>query len=189
MTSCGLMGRSFFGLMPVDVVGAGQPARGEQHHEKQRGRRERDHDRGQHQSLRQRVGKARRVRRHALLDGLRDDRRKPLAHPAHHEDKEVDGVGKQRQSDDDLEGARPQEQPDPGPREHGDAKGDDDLHQRFSAGGRCARVDWWASAISNSPVAPTTRAKTPRSKKNALGRCRLPENGSSMWATCEVRNG
>ena len=37
------------------------------------------------------------------------------------------------------------------------------------------RIDWWASAISISAVAPTTSEKTPRSKKSALAACTLAD--------------
>src|SRR3546814_8109329 len=42
---------------------------------------------------------------------------------------------------------------------------------------RCARIDWCASAVRISRVAPTTTISTPRSKKVALGRCTSPIHG------------
>ena len=50
------------------------------------------------------------------------------AEPARREDEQVDGVGQQRKADDHLKGARPQQQPDAGSRQHADREGDDDLH-------------------------------------------------------------
>ena len=61
------------------------------------------------------------------------------------------------------------------------ASGDHDFHQEISSVGRAAgvaaspagsrwlRTDWCARATRISIVAPTTAAKTPRSKTNALG--------------------
>src|SRR5688572_26065147 len=163
------------------MVGSGEPAGREQHDEQQRRGGEADHDGGKHQRLRQRIGVRREVGRRARLD----DRRPPPAHPPHDEDEQIDGVGEKRQADDHLEGARTQQQPDPRACQDADPQGDDELHQR----GRCARVDWCASAISTRPVAPTTSANTPRSKKNALGRWTSPMKGSVTCAVCEVRKG
>ena len=59
---------------------------------------------------------------------LFDERRPPAAHPAHHEDEQVDGIGEQRQADDHLEGARPQQQPHPGAGERADEQRDDQFH-------------------------------------------------------------
>src|SRR3546814_10861808 len=43
-----------FRLLPIDMIGSGKAARGEQHHEKQRRHGEGDYDRGEDQSLGQR---------------------------------------------------------------------------------------------------------------------------------------
>src|SRR3546814_16375357 len=54
---------------------------------------------------------------------------------------------------------------------------------------RCARIDWCASAVRISRVAPTTTISTPRSKKVALGRCTSPLHGRFACTVWLVRNG
>ena len=87
-------------------------------HEEQRRRGEADDDGGEDQRLRHRVGVQGEVARHAALEhGCRT-----RAEPAGREDEQVDGVGQQREADDHLEGARPQQQPDAGAGQHADAE-------------------------------------------------------------------
>ena len=83
----------------------------------------------------------------------------PTVQPAHGEDEQVHGVAQQREAEDDLEGARPQEQPDARGGEDADAERQDELHQaapsRRSAPPRlrppaARRSDWWARATSIS---------------------------------------
>src|SRR5687767_5659192 len=159
------------------MIGPREAPRGEQYDEQQRRRGKTDDDGGQHESLWQRIGKACDVNR----CGGAHDGRSSAPHPAHDENEKVDRVGEEREADDHLEGARPQNEPHAASGEHTNPEGDDQLHQ--------SRTDWCASAMSKRPVAPTTSAKTPRSKKNALGTWRAPSTGSSRCAVCEVRNG
>src|SRR3546814_16960598 len=63
--------RPSFRLLPIDMIGSGKAARGEQHHEKQRRHGEGDYDRGEDQSLGQRIGRARGVRSRAPIDARR----------------------------------------------------------------------------------------------------------------------
>src|SRR5690242_12075609 len=99
----------------------------------------------------------------------RDDRRAPRLQPAHAENEEVHGVREERESHQNLEGARPQHEPDARARQHPDRDGEYELHQTVasprsapcSSGNgvttrRGLRRDWCARATSISAVAPTT---------------------------------
>src|SRR5690606_9734943 len=112
-----------------------------------------------------------------------EDRRHAGPEAARAEDEQVHRVGDEREPDDHLEGARPEQQPHAGSDERTDADGENEFHQASpaSAGaggtgsasvpmraGRCVRMDWWASAMRMSTVAPTTSRNTPRSKRSAL---------------------
>ena len=116
---------------------------------------------------------------------------------AHAEDEEIDGIGEQRQADNHLIGARPEQKPDAGSGENADACGENQFHYVFSFAAsfaaliwaRGARTDWWASAIRISTVAPSTSEKTPRSNRIALASGILPMTGSDTYWEYEVRNG
>src|SRR5690606_7940217 len=109
--------------------------------------------------------------------------------------------GDQRQADDDLEGARPQQQPHARGGQHADGGGDDKLHHDGSPASaassasaaasstRALRSDWWARATRISTVAPTTRMTTPRSNRTALARGTRPRSGRSAYWKPVVRNG
>src|SRR5690606_36914422 len=99
----------------------------------------------------------------------------------------VGGIRQQREANDDLERARPQQQPDACARQHAYRGGVYGFHQavassREMANGSSAasaaagalrglRKDWWASATSISTTAPTTSMYTPRSNSSTLDRC------------------
>ena len=77
---------------------------------------------------------------------IRQGREALRPQPSHGEDEEIDGIGEQRQADDHLERARPQDQPNARARERSDAEGEDRLpssHLRrrrsAAAGARDAR--------------------------------------------------
>src|SRR3546814_7300408 len=80
--------RSWRAVPPVDVVVAGQPARGQQYDKEQRRGGEPDHDRGQHQRLRQRIGVLRDV-----AGSLLEHRVGAGAQAADREDEQVHRVG------------------------------------------------------------------------------------------------
>ena len=109
-----------------------------------------------------------------------DDRLSADRQASHREDEEIDGVGQKRQAKQNLERARPQQQPNARAPQYADGNGDDDFHQlglglepdRASppaTAARGPRNDWWAIEVRISSVAPTTVAKTPMSKNIALG--------------------
>src|SRR5690606_39373555 len=135
-------------------------------------------------------------------------RRHPELEAPGRDDEQVHGVGEEREPDDHLEGARPEDQVDPRRRHHADAYGQQKLHQRpspsWSSASKspsvpasastswCAgcgtgsspfppdrRIDWCASAMSISTVAPITRKNTPRSNRVADTRCTSPSSGRS----------
>src|SRR5690606_19270569 len=122
-------------------------------------------------------------------------RRRAAAQPPHGEDEQVDAIGDQRQADDHLIGARTQQQPHAGAHQHADAERKGQFgHWASSAGTavlatRSLRIDWCARAINISTVAPTTRAKTPRSKNSAVAAGTFPITGSSTYCAWEVRKG
>src|SRR5690606_946124 len=186
----------------VDMVRPGEAAQREQQDEEEGRRREADDDRGQYEGLRHRVGMLREISGDAALEHGQS----AGAKAAGGEDEDVDGVGEERQPDDHLEGARTEQQPDAGAREHAYAERDDELHQSSPAaaptatrgGGAVAsragvarrpRTDWWASAISMRTVAPNTKAKTPMSKRRALAVGTSPMSGSRWYPKYDVRNG
>src|SRR5690606_32509374 len=161
---------SISALASIDMVGAGQASRGEQHNQEQGGHGEADDDRRKHQRLGNRVGIVGRG------VGAVQNRRGEAFEPAHAEDEQVDRVGEQRQPDDDLKAAWPQQQPHAGAGQYADADGENAFHQLVPAlsvegsvtagrslAGLAPRIDWWAIATRISTVAPTTSTNTPRS--------------------------
>src|SRR3546814_19291934 len=54
---------------------------------------------------------------------------------------------------------------------------------------RGTRIDWWASALRISTVAPTTSANTPRSKNIALATGTAPTNSTSASRKSTARTG
>src|SRR5699024_1147007 len=162
------------------MVIAGQSARGQQHHQEQGGRGEADDDGGQHQRLRQRIG--------VMRDG-----RKPVpqygvgaaAQAADGEDEQIDGIGHQRQPDDDLKRARSQYQPGAGTDQHPDGKRQYPLHQRASSSSATVsaartgrRRVWCASTTGISELAPATTPNTPKSNSKALLSGMSPSSGT-----------
>src|SRR5690606_1064458 len=113
----------------------------------------------------------------------------------HAEDEQVDRIRQQHQSHHHLEGTGAKHEPYAGSAQYADRQREKHLHQGVSVvaasadRGRWARIDWCASAVRISSVAPTTTASTARSKKAALGRCTSPISGSDTCAVWVVRNG
>src|SRR5690606_40433222 len=98
------------------------------------------------------------------------------AQPAHADDEEIDRVGKQREADDELVGARAQYEPDAGSGKHADGDCERQLHCWRSSSccrsssrraARRRRIDWWAMAISISTVAPTTSVDRKSTRLNS----------------------
>jgi hypothetical protein len=118
----GGLGRGVAGQ--VDVVVAGLEVGAQRHHHHHRGHAEGDHDRGEHQRLRQRVDVAR--------GGGGDHRRLADRQAAGGEQEQVGGVGEQRQADHHREGARAQHHVDAGRGHHADGAGDEEFHQPCS---------------------------------------------------------
>ena len=96
----------------------GQAARRQQHHEEQRRGREADDDGGQDERLRQRIGVLRGIAGRAR----RQDGSGSGTQPPHRDDEEIDRIGEQRQADDHLKCAWPQDQPHARARERSDAE-------------------------------------------------------------------
>ena len=105
-------------LPAVDVVCPGQAARRQQDHEEQRRGREADDDGSQDERLRQRIGVLRGIAGRARRqDGAAPVRSRPIATM-----KRLT-IGEQRQADDHLKCAWPQDQPHARARERSDAEG------------------------------------------------------------------
>src|SRR3546814_6272809 len=109
-----------------------------------------------------------------------------LAQPPRCEDEQIDRVGQQRQSQDDLEGSRAEQQPQPRRREDADGEREHDLHQSAPSPTSCDgfaargdRIDWCAKATRMSAVVPTTTANTPISNSNTLANGIAPMIGRS----------
>src|SRR3546814_6413221 len=96
----------------------------------------------------------------------------------------IDRVGQQRQSQDDLEGSRAEQQPQHRRREDADGEREHDLHQSAPSPTSCDgfaargdRIDWCAKATRMSAVVPTPTANTPKSNSNAIVIGTAPMNG------------
>ena len=105
--------------LPIDMVitQLGQATQGQDHDEGGHG--EADDDGGQHQRLRQRVGRI----------GALPDHRHVAAQAAHGEEEQVDRIGQQGQAQHHREGAPAQQQVDAAGAEHTEGDGKQRFHQ------------------------------------------------------------
>ena len=108
----------------VHMIRLGGEARAHREREQQGGHTEIDHDRREHQSLRERV---------RVAGGARRDDRWLERHEAPHgEEKQVDRVGDQGETEHHGERTRPQQEIDAACDEHADAGGEEELHPAIS---------------------------------------------------------
>src|SRR5699024_10975115 len=178
-------------ILAIDLSGVRQATRGQQHDQEQCLGGKTEDDGRQHQRLRQPLGT------HGEIDqAVAQHRRGATAQAAAGKNEQVDGIGQQRQPDDDLERARAQQQPQSRAAQHADAECEHEFHQRPRSdlrarrtGGAGRRSDWCASTTRIKALVPTTTANTPTSNSIALVSGNGPSTGSCKVSKWEVKNG